>query len=270
MTALEKLQKAIRDHDTLLCVGLDTDLPKIPRFLLRKKDPLFAFNKKIIDATSDLVCAYKINIAFYEALGPSGIESLRKSIKYIPKHILSILDAKRGDIGNTAEKYGSAIFDYFKADATTLNPYLGLDSLLPFVERPDKLSFVLCLTSNKSARDFQFLKVKNKPLYLKVARKVKSWNKNKNLGLVVGATHPRQLAEVRRVAGDLPFLIPGVGAQGGDLEKAVQLGAGRREMAVINSSREIIYASKNKDFASQARLKASEMYQKISLARRKR
>jgi orotidine-5'-phosphate decarboxylase len=270
MTAFEKLRKAVEDCDSLLCVGLDTDLAKIPKSLLLQKDPLFAFNKKIVDATSDLVCAYKLNAAFYEALGPSGIESLRKSIKYIPNRILTIVDAKRGDIGNTAQKYASAIFDYFKADATTVNPYLGFDSLLPFVERPDKLSFVLCLTSNPSALDFQFLKIQKKPLYLEVARKVKSWNKNRNLGLVVGATHPRQLAEVRRVAGDLPFLIPGVGAQGGDLEKAVQLGVARKGMAIINSSREIIYASNEKDFASAARLKASEIYQKINLARRKR
>lgn len=266
--ALDKLSKAIQENDSLLCVGLDTDLKRIPRFLLNKRDPLLTFNKKIIEATSDLVCAYKLNTAFYEALGISGIEALRKTVKYIPKNILVIVDAKRGDIGNTAQKYASAIFDYFQADATTVNPYLGFDSLQPFIEYKDRLSFILCLTSNPSATDFQFWKYKGKPLYLEVASQVKSWNKYNNLGLVVGATHPLQLAQVRQAASGLPFLIPGVGPQGGDLKSAVKYGQGKRGLAVINSSREIIYASQEKDFAVRARLKAIELYQDINLARK--
>src|SRR3989304_4201883 len=190
--ALDKLSKAIKKNVFLLCVGLDTDRQKIPGFLRKQRDPIFVFNRKIIEATSDLVCAYKLNIAFYEAEGVQGLESLKKTINYIPKKVLTILDAKRGDIGNTAQKYASAIFDYFKADATTVNPYLGFDSLLPFVERQDKLSFVLCLTSNKSAQDFQFLKIKGRPLYMEVAKKVKSWNDDGNLGLVVGVPDPQR------------------------------------------------------------------------------
>jgi orotidine-5'-phosphate decarboxylase len=267
MRALEKLQDAVALHDSFLCVGLDSDLQKIPKFLLKQKGPLLAFNKKIIEATSDLVCAYKINMAFYEALGITGLETLKKTIEYIPKKVLKILDAKRGDIGNTASKYASAIFDYFQADATTVSPYLGFDSIEPFLNYKDRLSFVLCLTSNRSARDFQFLKYKNKPLYLEVAAKVKSWNKNKNLGLVVGATYPEQLLQIRKVAPDLPILIPGVGAQGGDLARAVKYGAGKRGITIINSSREIIYASGEKDFAAEARLKALELYQNINSAR---
>jgi len=266
--ALDKLSKAIQENDSLLCVGLDTDLQKIPGFLRKQRDPIFVFNRKIIEATSDLVCAYKLNLAFYEALGISGLETLKKTISIIPKKVLTILDAKRGDIGNTAQKYASAIFDYFQAEATTVNPYLGFDSLQPFIEYKDRLSFVLCLTSNPSATDFQFWKYKGKPLYLEVASKVKSWNKYNNLGLVVGATHPLQLAQVRQAASGLPFLIPGVGPQGGDLKSAVKYGQGKRGLAIINSSREIIYATKEKDFAVRARLKAIELYQNLNLARR--
>ncbi len=266
MKALEKLHQAIERTDSLLCVGLDTDIQKIPPFLQKQIDPLLAFNKKIIQATSDLACAYKLNIAFYEAEGTGGLQSLKKTISYIPKKVLVILDAKRGDIGNTARKYAWAIFDYFRADATTVNPYLGFDSLQPFVEYKDKLSFVLCLTSNPSASDFQFLKVDKRPLYLEVVRKVKGWNKNRNLGLVVGATYPQQLVEIRKAAPDLPLLIPGVGAQGGDLTQVLKYGASKKGIAIINSSREIIYASQEKDFAAQARLKALELHQRITQA----
>lgn len=267
MKATDKLLSAIQENDSLLCVGLDTDVAKIPLFLRKQKDPILIFNKKIVDATSDLVCAYKLNLAFYEALGITGLEALKKTVEYIPKRVLKILDAKRGDVGNTARKYASAIFDHFKADATTVNPYLGYDSILPFAEYKDRLSFVLCLTSNQSAQDFQFLKYRNKPLYLEVATKVKSWNRNKNLGLVVGATHPEQIGEVRRSAPAVPFLIPGVGAQGGDIAKSVKYGTEKGSLAIINSSREIIYASSDKDFAVQARLKALQLYQQINLAK---
>jgi len=267
MKAVEKLARAVENIDSLLCVGLDTDIKKIPKFLLKKKDPVLAFNKKIVDATSDLVCAYKLNMAFYEALGLSGIISLKKTMEYIPKNVPVVLDGKRGDIGNTAQKYAAAIFDYFRADATTLNPYMGEDSILPFSEYREKLSFVLCLTSNPTAREFQFLKNSGKPLYLQVADRVKRWNKNKNLGLVVGATHPGQIKDIRKAAGRMPFLIPGVGSQKGDLGAAVKYGSAGGALALINSSREIIYPSSGKDFAVQARLKAIQLYQSINLAR---
>jgi orotidine-5'-phosphate decarboxylase len=267
MKAVEKLARAVENNDSRLCVGLDTDIKKIPKFLLKKKDPVLAFNKKIVAATGDLVCAYKLNMAFYEALGLPGIAALKKTVEYIPENMVVILDGKRGDIGNTAQKYAAAIFDYFGADATTLNPYMGEDSILPFSEYRDKLSFILCLTSNPTAREFQFLKNGVKPLYLQVADRVRRWNKNKNLGLVVGATFGRQIKEIRKAAGRMPFLIPGVGSQKGDLGAAVQHGSAGGALALINSSRDIIYASPGKDFAVQARLKAIQLYQNINSAR---
>lgn len=268
MRGLEKLKGAIRANNSLVCVGLDSDVKKIPKHLRKKKDPLYLFNQEIIDATKGLVCAYKINSAFYEALGAAGMETLRKTIKCIPKKVFSILDAKRGDIGNTAEKYAQAAFDYFKADAVTLSPYLGFDSIQPFAEYQDKLSFILCLTSNPSAGDLQFLKPDAKPLFLHLAAKVKNWNKHGNLGLVVGATYPAQIREIRKEAPLLPFLIPGLGAQGGDLESAVKFGCQDKSIAVFNSSREIIYASSEKDFAEVARAKTIELKERINQVRK--
>jgi len=222
-----------------------------------------------------LVCAYKPNMAFYEVGGSAGITSLKKTIQYIPNHIPVILDAKRGDIGNTNKMYAKEIFEYFGTDATTVSPYLGEDSIAPFAEYQDKLTFVLCLTSNPGAKDFQLLEVEEKPsinkegkpLYKVVAQKVKDWNKNNNLGLVVGATFPEQLKEIREMVEDMPILIPGVGAQGGDLEKVVQYGTDKNgKMAIINSSREIIFASAEKDFDQKAREKALLLRDNINQA----
>ncbi len=284
MNFIEKYLKAVQKNKTLLCIGLDSDLKRIPKFLLDKYGPeaLFEFNQKIIDQTFDLVCAYKPNIAFYEGLRPWdvsqevywldiydwGIYSLKKTIDYIHKHeIPVILDAKRGDIGNTNEMYAKEIFEYFGADATTVSPYLGEDSIAPFAQYKDRFSFVLCLTSNPGAKDLQLLKLSGKPLYKIVAQKVKRWNKNKNLGLVVGATFPKQLQEIRKTVGDMPILIPGIGAQGGDLEKVVKYGTDKTgKMAIINSSREIIFASSEKDFAEKARAKAIEIRDRMNRA----
>jgi len=265
MNFIEKYLKAAQKNNSLLCIGLDSDLNKIPKFLAKSRDALFEFNKKIIDATSDLVCAYKPNMAFYEVQGSSGLDSLKKTIRQIPKNIPVILDAKRGDIGNTNKMYAKEIFEYFEADATTLSPYLGEDSISSFAEYKDKFSFVLCLTSNPGAQDFQMKEFDRRPLYQIVADKVKSWNKNKNLGLVIGATFPDQLKEIREMVEDMPILIPGVGAQGGDLEKVVQYGTDRNgKMAIINSSREIIFASSEKDFDRKAREKAKELRDRIN------
>jgi len=260
MKFIEKLKKASQKNNSLLCIGLDTDLDKIPKLLLNEKDPIFCFNKKIIDSTSDLVCAYKPNLAFYEAYGIKGLEALKKTCEYIPKDIPVILDAKRGDIGNTSKMYARAIFDEFKSDGVTLNPYLGEDSLSPFLGYEDKCSFILCLTSNAGAKDFQLQEVGGKPLYKVVAEKVLSWNKNGNCGLVVGATYAEQLKEIREIAEDLPILIPGVGAQKGDVELTVKYGTDKNgELAIINSSRGIIYASSDKDFAQSARVEAKRL-----------
>src|SRR3972149_1186005 len=267
MNFIEKYLKAAQKNNSLVCIGLDSDLNKIPKLLSKSRDTLFEFNKKIIDATVDLVCAYKPNMAFYEVGGSAGITSLKKTIQYIPNHIPVILDAKRGNIGNTNKMYAKEIFEYFGADATTVSPYLGEDSIAPFAEYQDKFAFVLCLTSNPGAKDFQLQEFNGKPLYKIVADKVKSWNKNKNLGLVIGATFPEQLKEIREMVGDMPILIPGVGVQGGNLEKVVKFGTDKNgKMAIINSSREIIFASAEKDFDQKAREKALLLRDNINQA----
>jgi orotidine-5'-phosphate decarboxylase len=271
MKFIEKLKTASTKNNSLLCVGLDTELEKIPKFLLQEKNPIFAFNQAIIDSNKDMVCAYKPNLAFYEAYGIKGLEALKKTCEYIPKDIPIILDAKRGDIGNTSRMYAKAIFNEFKADGVTLNPYLGEDSLSPFLEYEDKCSFILCLTSNAGAKDFQLQNTEGKPLYKIVAEKVKSWNKKGNCGLVVGATYPEQLKEIREIAQDLPILIPGVGAQRGDTELTVKYGTDKNgELAIINSSRGIIYASSDKDFAEAARREAERLRNEFNLYREKR
>jgi orotidine-5'-phosphate decarboxylase len=263
----EKLSSITSRNNSLLCVGLDSDREKIPKFLLdASKNPLFDFNKGIIDATKDLVCAYKINMAFYEVAGKKGVEALEKTIQYIPHNILIILDGKRNDIGNTAQKYAQSLFETLKADAVTINPYLGKDGVSPFLEYKGKCSFILCRTSNPSAGDFQDLLVSSTPVYQIVARKIHEWDTNKNCGAVVGATYPEELKTVRSILGDdIPILIPGIGKQGGDVEKTVRNGTNSHgEMALINSSREIIFAGGNEDFAEQAIKKAESIRNDIN------
>lgn len=271
MTFYDKLTSISKKNDSLVCIGLDTHFEKIPQHLKSKQFPLFEFNREIIDATVDLVCAYKPNIAFYEASqdGLVGLLQLKKTIDYLGKNyseIPIILDAKNADIGNTNEGYVSFAFDYLKADAITLHPYLGREALQPFFDRKDKGSFVLCRTSNPGAGEFQDLEVdsglsageagnQKVKLYQRVAKKVSAeWNTNKNCGLVVGATYPTELEIVRHLVGDgIPLLIPGVGAQGGDVEKTVKAGIDKNSLnAIINSSRGIIYASSGEDFAQRA------------------
>jgi orotidine-5'-phosphate decarboxylase len=270
MRFVEKLLNISKKNNSLLCVGLDTDIEKVPRLLLKKEDPVFAFNKKIIDATSDLVCAYKPNLAFYEAIGIKGWEALQKTCEYIPKDIPLILDAKRGDIGNTSRMYAKAIFEDLKGDAVTVSPYLGEDSISPFLKYEDKCAFILCLTSNQGAQDFQLQKIEDKPLYELVAEKILQWNEKGNCGLVVGATYPDQLKKIREIVGKLPILIPGIGAQKGDLEKTIRFGTDKQgNLAIINSSRGIIYASDDDDFADRAREKAKKLRDEINLFRKK-
>jgi orotidine-5'-phosphate decarboxylase len=263
----EKLSQVTNTNNSLLCVGLDTDKGKIPRFLLdTSKNPLLDFNKAIIDATKDLVCAYKLNMAFYEAVGTEGFEALEHTIKFIPSSVVIILDGKRNDIGNTAQKYAQSLFDTLKADAVTINPYLGKDGVSPFLEYVEKCSFILCRTSNPSAGDLQDLKVSSTPLYQIVAQKIRDWNVHNNCGAVVGATYPEELKTVRTILGEqIPILIPGVGKQGGDIEKTVKNGTNSQgEMALINSSREIIFAGQHEDFATQARMKAESVRNEIN------
>lgn len=262
MTFQQKLKKAIQKNKSLLCIGLDPELEKIPKHLLKKTDPIFEFNKNIIDATSDLVCAYKPNTAFYEAYGLKGLASLKKTLEYLQKnypYIPIILDAKRADIGNTAKMYAKAIFEYWKADATTAYPYLGLDSLEPFFEYKDKLTILLVRTSNPDAKTFQDLTVGNEPLYMRIAKTIRQWN-YENIGVFVGATYPKELANVRKIFPHTPVLTAGIGAQGAETERAVKAGIDKNGSNLIcNNSRVIIYASSDKDFAKAVRQKAKEI-----------
>ncbi len=244
----------------LVCVGLDSEYGKIPESARKDgvQDTIVKFNQAIVEATWDLVCAYKPNAAFYEAYGYEGIAALRRTIADI--HVLApnvpvILDAKRADIGNTNAGYVQAAFEFLQADAITVHPYLGAEALQPFLDLKDKGIIVLCRTSNPGAGEFQDLSVSGEPLYRFVARRVASeWNKNGNCALVVGATYPEELREVRGLVGDMPILIPGIGAQGGDVEQTVTAGKDSRGWGmIINSSRGIIFASKGADFAEAAR-----------------
>lgn len=261
---IDKLLTASRRNHSLLCIGLDPDPGQMPDM------PVAEFNRMIIDATADLVCAYKPNIAFYEALAGEGMKALHSILRDTPSYIPVIADAKRGDIGNTSRMYARAIFDNMGFDATTVSPYMGTDSLEPFLEYEDKGVFVLCRTSNPGSRDFQSLlcqdgQGKPEPLYMHVARRSAEWNERGNVGLVVGATHPDELTMVRETCPDIPLLIPGIGAQGGDLEATVRHGTdANREKAIIVSSRQILYASKGRVFPEAARRAAMQLRDQIN------
>lgn len=280
------LIRAQWDTGRIVCVGLDSELEKIPDAAritesspyaekLRVGPTLHKFNSAIIDATAYFACAYKLNSAFYEAQGHDGIKALRDTASYIlQKHPskLVILDAKRGDIGNTNRCYAEFAFEYVQADAVTVNPYLGGSATWqPFLDYKDKGIFILCRTSNRDADTFQNLLVHYKqgfnlvPLYQRVAQEVADdWNTNGNCGLIVGATHPQDLAEVRKIAGDLPILIPGIGAQGGDLEAILKAGADcRGQGMIINSSRGIIFASQEQDYAAAAAREAQRLHEEV-------
>jgi len=267
MNFKQKLTAISHNNNSLVCIGLDVDKEKMPKFLFESsKHPYLEFNKSIIDSTKDLVCAYKLNMAFYEVLGTEGFELLKKTIKHIPKDVVVILDGKRNDIGNTARKYAQTLFETLSADAITVNPYLGKDGVAPFLEYKDKCSFILCRTSNASAGDFQDLAVSETPLYQIVAKKIKEWNENDNCGAVVGATYPEELKTIRSILGDeIPILIPGIGKQGGDVEKTIKNGTNSKgKMAVINSSRGIIFAGDDEDFATVSREKAISLRDEIN------
>jgi orotidine-5'-phosphate decarboxylase len=264
MTFTEKLSSIQSRTGSLVCIGLDVDPEKIPAHLRAEPDGVLEFNKRIIDATSDLVCAYKPNLAFYEALGERGWSILRDTLRVIPKDVITIGDAKRGDIGNTAERYAHALFADLGFDAVTVNPYLGFDSVGPFLRDPEKGVFLLALTSNPGSKDFQRLKSGVVPLYEKVVRAAKKWNVNKNIGLVVGATHPRELKRIRSIVPDMPLLIPGIGKQGGDLRSSIKYGCDKNgRLAIINASRSILYASSGVDFAEAARAETIRMRDEI-------
>lgn len=264
-----KLKKISIKNDSLVCVGLDSDLSKLPQTFETSDNPQFEFNKAIIDETHDLVCAYKPNTAFYEAEGSEGVKQLKLTTDYIKEkypEIPIIIDAKRADIGNTNLGYIKYIFDYLNGDAVTLHWYVGKEGLKPFLDLKDKCLFIYCRSSNAGAGEFQDLVMDGKPFYQVLAEKVlKDWNYNHNCGLIFGATYPAELNVVRHIVGEMPLLIPGIGAQGGDIEKTVKAGVDKNGLnAVINSSRGIIFASKGADFAQKARLETERLRNQIN------
>lgn len=264
----ERLEQAQTHAGSLVCIGLDPDPAKLPADLARSPRPILEFNRRIVDATCDLAAAYKPQIAFYSAVGAEA--ELQASIGYVRErapHALVILDAKRADIGNTAAAYAREAFERYGADAVTVAPYMGADSVLPFLARADRGAVLLCRTSNEGARDFQDLPVDGRPLYLHVAERAAThWNRHGNLMLVVGATYPKEMAELRRLHPALTFLVPGIGAQGGDLEAVLDAGLDARGAGLlINSSRAIIYAGGG----AQAAIRAAALELRGSINRRR-
>jgi len=248
----ENLVTSVKERKNFLCVGLDTDPELIPDHLKDSEDPVFEFNRQIIDATKNHCVAYKVNTAFYEAHGIRGWETLEKTAHYIPDTHFRIADAKRGDIGNTSKNYAKAFFEIMPFDAITVSPYMGYDSILPFLEYENKCTIILALTSNKSSNDFQMLDNMGEPIYARVVRTSMNWAHHSKIMYVVGATHPYQLREIRDMAPNHFFLVPGVGAQGGDLREIVDNGLNSNVGLLVNASRSIIYASNGTDFAIEA------------------
>lgn len=260
----KELFNQIQSKKSYLCVGLDADINRIPKHLLDFEDPIFEFNKQIIDATKDLCVAYKPNLAFYESLGAKGWISLEKTKNYIPKEHFTIADAKRGDIGNTSRLYAKAFFETFDFDSVTVAPYMGIDSVQPFLEFEDKWVILLGLTSNKGSRDFQFAIQDNEmPLYERVLRKAQEWGSPENLMFVIGATHPEMFEKIREIAPDNFYLVPGIGAQGGDLQKVSQYGYNDNCGLLVNSSRGIIFSSEGEEFAEDARKSALKLQKEM-------
>ncbi len=270
----KKLVRLIHQRQSFLCVGLDPELGKLPPHLLAERDPILAFNKAIIDATRDLCVAYKPNLAFYESLGPSGWKTFARTIQHIGRQHFTIADAKRGDIGNTSRMYAEAFFQKLKCDAVTIAPYMGEDSVKPFLSFPEKWAVLLALTSNPGSNDFQLTEqaATGEKLFEKVLRQAQNWGTPENLMFVVGATHPAAFAAVRKIAPKNFLLVPGIGAQGGDLAAICQRGANLQNRGtvhrdvglLVNSSRSILYASNGLDFAEAARAEALRLQQEMA------
>lgn len=263
----ETLFNNIRQKKSYLCIGLDSDPDKIPKHLLKYDDPVYEFNKQIIEATHDLCIAYKPNLAFYESSGVKGLQSLEKSMAEIPENIFTIADAKRGDIGNTATHYAKAFFENYNFDAVTVAPYMGKDSVTPFLQFKNKWAILLALTSNTGAKDFQTLLAEDedekKQLYEIVLRKSQQWGHADQLMFVTGATRAEYLANIRQIVPDHFLLVPGIGAQGGNLEQVSTYGMNKQCGLLVNSSRQIIFASAGIDFADQARIEALKLQKEM-------
>ena len=270
---LELLLSQIQKKQSFLCVGLDVDLDKIPAHLLGEEDPIFAFNKAIIDATHSYAVAYKPNIAFYEAYGVKGWQALAKTVDYInsiDENLFTIADAKRGDIGNTASRYAKAFFEDLNFDSVTVAPYMGRDSVEPFLEFKDKFTILLGLTSNPGASDFELQEIDGKPLYMEVIEKSATYKNAHQLMYVVGATKASYLADIRKLIPNHFLLVPGVGAQGGSLSEVCEYGFAKNVGLLVNSSRGIIYASSEKDFAQVAAKEAQKLQLQMKLELEKR
>jgi orotidine-5'-phosphate decarboxylase len=263
MTRQELIQQ-IRQKKSYLCIGLDSDITKIPKHLLQLDDPVFEFNKAIIDATHDLCVSYKINTAFYEANGLKGWQSMEKTLNYIPKEIFTIADAKRGDIGNTSTQYAKAFFETMSFDSITVAPYMGKDSVKPFLDFIGKWTIVLGLTSNEGAYDFQYLMNDGKELFKHVIQNIAAWGTDENLMFVIGATKTAQLKEVRALIPNHFLLVPGVGAQGGSLAEVSKIGMNADVGLLINVSRQIIFASQGEGFAEKARGEALKLQSEMA------
>jgi len=264
-----ELYQQIQQKNSYLCIGLDTDLAKIPSHLLKEADPVFEFNRQIIEATHDLCVAYKPNLAFYESLGPKGLLSLEKTLGVIPKNIFTIADAKRGDIGNTSGLYAKAFFENYSFDSVTVAPYMGKDSVTPFLQYHDKWVILLALTSNPGAGDFQMSELANskpsgKQLFEQVLEVSREWGTEENMMFVVGATRPEMFERVRSYVPGHFLLVPGVGAQGGDLEAITKNGINKECGLLVNASRQVLYASSGTDFAKAARAEALKLQQQMN------
>jgi len=263
----QELTGIIRKKKSFLCVGLDTEINKIPPHLLREEDPVFEFNRQIIDATIDFAVAYKPNLAFYESSGLKGWISLEKTISYLhmkKDRVFLIADAKRGDIGNTSQQYAKAFFEILDVDAITVAPYMGSDSVQPFLNYPNKWIILLALTSNKGAADFQYLKTGDNYLFEQVLKTSSQWGTTENMMYVVGATQAQQLETIRKIIPDHFLLVPGVGAQGGSLKEVARYGMTKDIGLLVNASRSIIFASSKEDFAEKAREEAEKMQKEMA------
>lgn len=263
----KELINQINAKRSFLSIGLDSDIKKIPTHLLEMEDPVFEFNKQIIDATKDLCVAYKLNIAFYESIGLSGWHSLKKTLDYIPEGFFVIADAKRGDIGNTSKMYAKAFFEALNFSAVTVTPYMGSDSVKPFLSFDNKWVIILALTSNKGALDFQNIESKHgKPLFKQVIETSKEWGTDNDIMYVVGATRAEQLLEIRKIIPNHFLLVPGVGAQGGSIKDVSKYGMNSDCGLLVNSSRSIIYAGSEIDFANRARIEAEKLQKEMAIA----
>tara|TARA_A100001011_G_scaffold119023_1_gene125545 strand:- start:811 stop:1638 length:828 start_codon:yes stop_codon:yes gene_type:complete len=265
---LSSLIEQIKLKKSYLCVGIDPDLDKVPEHIRNQKDPIYTFSKSIIDSTVEFAVAFKFNIAFFEAYGIDGLVSLERLIKYVNKQypdIFTIADAKRGDIGNSSNRYAKAFFEKFGFDSITVSPYMGRDSIEPFLSFKDRHTIILALTSNSGAEDFQFISSEGKKVYEHVIVESKKWNGNKNIMYVVGATKASYIEEIRKLTPDAFLLIPGVGSQGGSLKEVSLFGMNKNIGILVNSSRSIIYASRKEDFADRAGFQARKLQSEMEL-----